>query len=375
MRFAILILLLTFAGAILFAVIQLLLHFGGGGDIGGSFNAGTDSGMYRSIDGGVSFVQSAKVNEKINFSRFDILDLKEDSAAAGTWWVATEGEGIFRSPNQGETWETVWGEGDALKQAVVRSLAQASPNIWLFSLDAGKRGRIWKTVDNGKTFREVYSAAKDSVYITSLAIPRQDAHVVLAGLSDGLLIGSIDGGESWTSLKQFSGSVGQLLFAPSDPNIVYAAVDRVGPMRSTDRGASWTDLNQQTILEGILPGSATNTLPNFPGGNQVFRIAVHPQDANRLLFATLAGLLSSADGGRLFGKLQVPLSSPAVPIRSVAYDPGDPNILYVTAGDGFYTSVNNGESWTPTRFTIRSKLTLIGVSAADRNSILVGTNN
>lgn len=374
MRFAILILLVTFAAAIFFAVIQIVFRSSGGGDIGGSIGAGADGGMYRSVDGGVGFAQSAKGDDELDFSRFDIFDLKEDFTRPGTWWAATEGKGLVRSENQGESWRALWGEEKLLERAVVRSLAQQSEQTWILALDADNRGRIWKTDDAGKTFRETYSAAKDKVFITRIAVPRQDTKVVLVGLSDGLLIGSTDGGETWTSLNQFLGAVSELVIAPSDPAVVFASIDRVGAMVSRDRGVTWKEPGQRDLnFTFDNPIGSQGNLGTFQGSRQIYSIAIHPQDANRILFASASGLLSSSDGGTIWAQLPVPLRPESLPLRSVLYDPISSDTIHVTGGDGFYTSFDRGENWRVTRFTIRPKLTRIGVSVADRKIILVGT--
>lgn len=379
MRFALLIILITFALAIIFAVAQLLFRFPQGGDIGGRFSAGPDGGVYRSTDGGVTFAQSSRVDEKIHFSRFDALDLQEDRFSPGQWWVATEGQGVFRSRNQGESWETVWGDGELLRQAVVRALAQASETTWLFALDADRRGRIWKTSDTGATFREVFSTAKDNVTVKTLAIPRQSPAVVFAGLSDGLLIGSTDGGESWTSLQQFSGAVNAITIAPSDPQTIFAIIERFGVLVSKNQGKTWAEPGStpktDTIVRYDQPslGAQRSNLSSFSGSRQIFSVAVHPQNAGSMLFASASGLLRSEDNGLNFVQLPVPLKPQALPLRAVAFDPAILSTIHVTAGDGFYTSFDNGQNWRVTRFTVAPKLSRIGISTIDRNIILIGT--
>lgn len=374
MRFAILILLVTFAAAIFFAVVQIVFRTSGGGDIGGGLGAGADGGIYRSTNGGAEFAQNAKGDEGLDFSRFDVFDIKEDFSHSGTWWIATEGKGIVRSENQGESWQAVWGEEKLLERSVVRSFAQQSADTWILALDADNRGRIWKTDDRGKTFRETYSAAKDKVFITRIAVPRQDTKIVLAGLSDGLLIGSSDSGETWTSLNQFQGAVSELIIAPSDPSVVFVSIDRVGALVSRDRGATWEEPGQKGLNFSIdNPIGGQGNLQMFQGSRLIYSIAIHPNDANRILFASTSGLLVTSDGGTIWSQLPIPLRPESLPLRSVLYDPISPDTIYVTGGDGFYTSFDRGENWRVTRFTIRPKLTRIGVSASDRNIILVGT--
>src|SRR3989344_4784572 len=246
MRVALVIVLIAIMVVLGIGVIRLLLGSVGVGDtdLGINLGAGTDGGVYRSTDGGVLFAQSAQAGD-VSFARYDIFELVEDHAKTGRWWAATEGAGLFRSENQGETWEAVLGQDTILQKAVIRSFVRGQGDAtFFFAVDADGRGRIWKSADGGSTFAETYSAAKDGVVIRAVALPRQDPRVLLAGLSDGLIIGSTDEGLSWTALTQFAGAGAHIQFAPSDPAIVYATIERLGVMRSQDWGVTWEDLTR-----------------------------------------------------------------------------------------------------------------------------------
>lgn len=373
MRVALVIIVLALMVVLGIGAIRLIIgSFSGGSvDIGGTFRAGTDGGVYVSHDRGETFQQSAQAGET-SFARYDVFSVLEDPYAPETWWVATEGAGLYRSSDNGATWEKMNGPEDILAKAIIRSFVIGKEGTMFLALDAGGRGRIWKSSDRGETFREVYSAARNGVTVQAIAIPRQDTNVVLAGLSDGLLIGSTDEGESWTKLSQFTGSLSSITFAPSDPAIVYGIVDRVGAVRSRDRGVTWEELTRLTP-DPKAPKTSAQRLATFPGGRAVYAIAVHPTNPNEILLATASGLLRSQDGGVLFTQLPVPLKPEALPVRSAAFDPSNPAIIHTTAGDGVYTSFDGGMNWRVTRLTIRPKLALIRVSVADGNTILIGT--
>ncbi|OHA50085.1 MAG: hypothetical protein A2682_03270 [Candidatus Terrybacteria bacterium RIFCSPHIGHO2_01_FULL_58_15] len=369
MRIAFLILLVALGIGLAVTFVRFLVGAVGDGDAGRSFGAGTDGGVYVSNDGGEVFAQHTQAGDR-DFSRFDILALVEDSQRLGRWWIATEGAGLYRSDDAASTWTLV---GEGLERATVRSVALAGGSTLLVSVDSGDRGRVWKSFDDGATFRETYSAAREGVWVNTLAVPAQDATRVLAGLSDGLLVGSSDGGESWTKLTQFSAEVRAIRFAPSDPAVVYALTEGQGMVRSRDRGQTWEDLAQLFNVPDA--GTEGKALSQFSRGRDVFAIAVHPYDAQQLLLATAAGLLRSSDGGTRFVELPVPLRPGALPVRAAAFLPTNPSVLYATAGDGLYTSFDGGVNFRVTRFSISPKLTIVASSAADARLLLIGTGN
>lgn len=125
---------------------------------------------------------------------------------------------------------------------------------------------------------------------TSVAPHPVATGTVLVGTAGGGVWRTTDGGTSWQPLTDSLPdlSVGAVVYAPSDPTVVYLgtgeggyAVDfipGIGLLRSEDGGDTWQ-------------------LPLEADADQFFDLDVHPNDADRLLAATDRGLLASDDGG------------------------------------------------------------------------------
>src|SRR3989344_2218586 len=265
MRAALIILL----SAILIAVVVGFVQFFRGGeadlpDAARRRGVATEGGIYRSEDGGSTFSQFIEAPEDIDLSRLDMTELFEDPALPGTWWVATAGAGLFVWDEPGSSpppvvepgaveetaeendptimWLPVWGQDNVLQQTTIRAIERQGQSALLISLDADKRGRIWRSENLGASFHETYSAANDGITITALAVAPTNPNRVLAGLSDGLVIGSGDGGETWSSLTTFEVEVQYLTFAQSDAARVYGLLATRGPIRSVDGGATFEEL-------------------------------------------------------------------------------------------------------------------------------------
>lgn len=403
MRIALIILL----SAVLVAIVIGFVRFLTGADTSISVpnieGPKAQGGVYRSTDGGAGFTQFALSEGDVDLSKVDIVVLQEDPVLDGTWWLATLGAGLFvweeessetrnmesdagSSGEEGssdsendeadeekrrEAWLPVWGQEEVLKGISVRAFARVADAGVLIALDSDNRGRVWKSEDAAASFRETYSAADEKVYVTALTVsPSNPSHVV-AGLSDGLLIASHDGGETWASETIFDDAITSLTFAAASDNVLFGSLVKKGAIKSVDGGETWEELSRIRLQRDDPQRDAA--LSKFSGSRSVFGVILHPIDAAQLLLATAGGLLRSYDSGVHWELLPVPLRPEALPVRAAAYDPRNPTIIHTTAGDGLYTSFDGGANWRVTRFTISPALSRIAVSRQTSDLVLIGT--
>ncbi|HKC38257.1 MAG TPA: glycosyl hydrolase, partial [Gemmatimonadales bacterium] len=123
---------------------------------------------------------------------------------------------------------------------------------------AAAAGGIWKTTNNGTTFRPVFDNYP-CVAMGEVAIAPSDTMQVWAGtgeedsrntISPGCgMFKSTDGGLTWKpSGLERSGAIGRIVVHPTNPNIVYVAAlgqpwapnAERGLYKTTDGGATWT---------------------------------------------------------------------------------------------------------------------------------------
>ena len=144
---------------------------------------------------------------------------------------------------------------------------------------------------------------------------------VYAGAAGGGVWKTTDGGATWTPLTEdlHDLSVGALALAPSNPSIVYLgtgegghpsfAIPGIGFVKSLDGGRTW-----------ILPTTVLAT--------QFYRISVHPSNPDELVVGTNAGAFRSTDGGATWTNVLSHATYGDVP--DLVRDPTDPNTLYAT---------------------------------------------
>jgi photosystem II stability/assembly factor-like uncharacterized protein len=122
--------------------------------------------------------------------------------------------------------------------------------------------------------------------------------------------------------QQPSLALGSVAVAASDGRVLYYADALQYVYRSADRGGSWTRTSATQI------------------GQAVYKLIVHPDDADTVYAATSTGLWFTGDAGVTWSDLN------AGKITDVAMDPVDSSILYIgKPGSGVLKSYNSGLVW------------------------------
>jgi photosystem II stability/assembly factor-like uncharacterized protein len=173
-----------------------------------------------------------------------------------------------------------------------------------------------------------------------LAVDPADPDIVYSGLRSDGLRRTNDGGRTWTE----SGLAGEQVFSvavSSADGAVYAGMEPSALYRSDDRGASWRELS--ALLE--LPSQPTWSFPPRPWTSHVRWIAPSPHDAGTILVGIeLGGLMRSTDGGESWQDHR-PGAQPDV--HSLAWHPSAERRAYEAGGGGAAWSDDAGDTWHP----------------------------
>ncbi len=173
-----------------------------------------------------------------------------------------------------------------------------------------------------------------------LAADPRDRDTVYAGLRDGGVRRSGDGGRTWVDCGLPEPGVFSLAVGPVD-GAVYAGTEPSRLFRSDDAGETWREL--KALQE--LPSRPTWSFPPRPWTSHVRWIAPSPHDADLLLVGIeLGGLMRSTDGGETWEDHR-PGAQPDV--HSLAWHPRAEGRAYEAGGGGAAWSDDAGETWHP----------------------------
>ena len=173
-----------------------------------------------------------------------------------------------------------------------------------------------------------------------LALDPGDPETVYAGLREGGVRRTTDGGRSWTDCALPEAGVFSVAVSPAD-GAVYAGTEPSRLFRSDDRGESWREL--EALL--ALPSRPTWSFPPRPWTSHVRWIAPSPNDADLLLVGIeLGGLMRSGDGGESWEDHRPGAQRD---VHSLAWHPGVEGRAYEAGGGGTAFSTDGGETWEP----------------------------
>jgi hypothetical protein len=171
-----------------------------------------------------------------------------------------------------------------------------------------------------------------------LALDPGDPSRVFAGLAEGGLRRSSDGGRTWIDCELPASAVFSVAVSAAD-GAVYAGTEPSALYRSDDGGESWREL--RGLRE--LPSRPTWSFPPRPWTSHVRWIAPNPHEAGLLLAGIeLGGLMRSTDGGETWEDHRPGAQRD---VHSLAWHPRVEGRAYQAGGGGAAWSTDGGETW------------------------------
>lgn len=201
---------------------------------------------------------------------------------------------------------------------------------------------------------------------TCLAADPFDGARVWCGTDGGGVLRSDDRGVSWRAVGLDGEDVTALQASPAEPDLVWAGTEPSAVWRSGDGGAGWE--RAPGLLD--LPSSSEWSFPPRPETHHVRWIAPHPAEAGRLWVAIEAGaLVTTRDGGRTWHD-RVP--GGPYDTHELAIHPDRPETLRVAAGDGYFESEDGGATWSsPERGLDVGYLRSVAIDPGDPEVVMV----
>jgi photosystem II stability/assembly factor-like uncharacterized protein len=178
----------------------------------------------------------------------------------------------------------------------------------------------------------------DDFQIQCVAVDPNRNGVVYCGTFGNGMSRSEDWGRTWSALSGLKEPNVMALAAAHD-GTVYAGTELSTVYRSDDRGETWSPLH--TLM--TLPSAKTWSFPPRPETHHVQAILPSLARRDRLHVAIEAGaLVHSDDAGATWCDR---VTSSPKDTHSLTVHSQDPTRLHSAAGDGYFESVDDGDSW------------------------------
>ncbi len=233
---------------------------------------------------------------------------------------ATTGDSVAHIIKRGDTWNAELTLKDSGAQCL--ALDPRHPG----TLYVGTRGKgVWKSSDNGQTWQDMKLPQKD---VFSIAVSPVDG-TLYAGCEPSMLFRSMDAAQSWQELsglrsipsaptwsfppRPWTSHVRWIAPNPHDAAVLIVGIELGGLMYSNDGGQTWTDHRPHAQRD-------------------VHALAWHPTVPGRAYEAAGGGTAWSKDGGHTWERIDTGRDRHYT--WGLAVDPNDPDCWFISACPG-----------------------------------------
>jgi photosystem II stability/assembly factor-like uncharacterized protein len=324
-------------------------------------------GVWKSVNGGTTFkpIFDKQPVQSIGAITIDPKNPRVIWVGTGEAWTRNStsiGDGLYKSIDGGDNW-TNMGLKDSERIAKILIDPTNTNTVYVCApgklwSDSDERG-VYRTTDGGQTWTRVLKGANASTGCSMMSMDSKNPQTIYAGMWDfrrkgwtfrsggegpnafsgSGLFKSTDGGASWTELDEKSAKGlpakpwGRLAVtvAASNPNVVYAFIEaevpKNGLYRSDDGGKTWTALDRSQ--------------------NMIWRpfyfanLIVDPKDENKI-YKPDGGLIASNDGGKSFSNIS---GGAHGDFHDVWIDPNNTDHLITGDDGGVWYSYDGGNRW------------------------------
>jgi photosystem II stability/assembly factor-like uncharacterized protein len=297
-----------------------------------------------------------------NYSSYSTGCISIDPSSPSTVWLGTGenvggrhagfGDGVYRSADGGKSWVNM---GLKTSEHISKIIIHPTNSniVWVAAQGplwskGGERG-VYKTTDGGKTWVNTLSVNEwtgatdlaadprnpDVIYAATWQRHRTVANYMGGGPGSGIYR-SDDGGNTWIKLTSGlptsrMGKIG-IAVSPQQPDVVYAAIEldqRTGAVfKSTDRGANFT--KQSDAVAGAT------------GPHYYQELYACPHYFDRIYLVDVRMQISD-DGGKTFRQMKE--DHKHSDNHALVFRKDDPNYLLVGTDGGLYESFDGTETW------------------------------
>ncbi|HUO23886.1 MAG TPA: hypothetical protein VMU59_15335 [Caulobacteraceae bacterium] len=292
---------------------------------------------------------------------------------AGTAVTRPDCVGSLYRLEEGGAWEKVASiPADASVQAITPHPTEKDVVF------AATRKGVFRSGDAGRTWAQL-SAPTEGRQYWCVAINPDNPNLMFAGGGPPGFFRSEDGGETWQATRcdhpeRFKITFGhsramKVAFHPTNPDILYSAVEINGLLVSTDGGDSWRAANNGVDHLSHVPELQNRevTDDDTEGMYDAHSVCTTKARPDTVFYGCRMGIFSTDDLGESLTDLEVRRFAPFRYTRDVRVSADDPRTLYAcfsiasrSHAGAMYRSTDLGETWSRVDEAMTAKSTIMG---------------
>ena len=321
----------------------------------------TSAPIFRTIDGGTTWFQQASLSATEALPAFNVLDLTLDVQDSTIIYAGTEGNGLYRSFNNGQNWEKVADRNNVLSpSASVYKIVQDRFNINNIYIAAfqNKFGVFLKSTDGGISFNQTYISQLENYPLEAIAINASSSNIIYAGTAQGGFLISQDYGETWKVAEWLTAQIADIVVNPGNASEIYVTTKNRGLFRSVDGGYTWKNFSKELSKVG--------------GTGNIKMLRIDQLNASALYLALASGLVQSENRGATWKYAAILIPPRALPVDSVAIDPTNSKNIFVGVGNLIYKSQDGGTNWSVQKLNAEKRIARILIDSKNPQSVFLG---
>ena len=305
-----------------------------------------------------------------------------------TIYVGTAAGGLWKTVNNGVTWRPIFDDQKTSSIGAV-SIAPSNPEIlWVGTGEANNRqssswgSGVMKSYDGGTTWK--HAGLEDTHHIGGIAIDHTDPDVVFIAAAGHLwgpnedrgLYRTLNGGDTWDKVLYTDKDTGciDVMMDPSNNKIIYAAM-----YQRRRRGWGFIGGGSGSGLYKSVDGGSTwkqltNGLPDGDTGR--IGIDIYPKDPN-VVYTTYenknGGVFRSEDKGESWVKMSDTNPRPMY-YSTIRIDPNNDQRIWIL-GAQMFTSVDGGQTFvTDVVSRIHGDHQALWIDPANSDHMIIGSD-
>ena len=337
------------------------------GYLQGSLNLSNSGGVFRvDLSSGVASQANQGIPKSLSRTNIDAIGTWSDGQGNTRVYAVVPGVPVLRSDDGTASWRVTLSSSndpllDQLKGAGATGSSIAVDPDNADRILVGTSDGLFRSTDSGASFERIgksISSGKQEVSLIKYEGRTGRLFLSLNGLG---FFESTDNGDTWSPLSSLlvprptatspdSAQVAlpqvyDVASSPSDPDLIYVALQSWGVYATTDGGASWERRDGGMVL---------NPSTQYPSGRKVSirNLLIDRSNSQRLLAASSSrGLFISEDGGLSWSDsnsfLPPGTNGPVPSLRKIIQSESNPSELFMaTPESGILHSIDGGELWT-----------------------------